>query len=88
MQIGLTSKTQKLLTPISRVSDLPPTPPHTKIQILQWVERQERFKTSSRDFSVERRKRRSESDPEKEMGLKRYFPSPENAHSGKRPETF
>jgi hypothetical protein len=62
--------------------------PHTEGKIFQWVEHQERFKTSSRDFSEKQRKRRCESDPEKEMGLKRYFPTPENAHSKQRPETL
>ena len=88
MQIGLTPESQKLFTQISRVSDLPPKPPHTEIPSFQWVEHQERFKTSSRDFSVGQRKRRSESGPEKKTGLNQRFPAPENAHFGQRPETL
>jgi hypothetical protein len=81
-------KPQKLFTRISRFSDLPPKHSFVETPIFQWVEHPERFKTSSRDFSVERRKRTSESAPEKETGLKRYFPTPENAQSGHRPETL
>lgn len=61
-QIGLTSKPQKLFTRISRVSGLPPTIPHTEGQNYQWVKHQERFKTSSKDFSEGQRECRCESD--------------------------
>lgn len=41
-----------------------------------------------KEFSEKQRKRRSDSDLEREAGLKRYFPTPENAPSSKRPETL
>jgi hypothetical protein len=56
--------------------------------IFQRVEHLKRLKTSSSNFLVPQRERRSKSDPEKEMGLYRRFPTPENGHSWQRPETL
>ena len=56
--------------------------------MFQRVARQERFKTSLSIFLGGTEKTHVRNDPEKEMGLKRYFLAPENAHSIQRPETL